>query len=526
MQTRSMLAVALTAALGAGAGCGSGKAGRLDARVVGDSDGQTLAARVALTDAAGRPVEIDGTHPHVHYLGKRWCYVDGAFSAALPAGGVEVAIRRGFETRPLVEKAAAGTRTFRLRRWTDMRAKGWASGDVHAHLPAPGEALLQMRGEDLNVANLLTLGGLDMPANGHFSGSAFQGSSPGCELYVQQEIQEWQMGHLTLLGLKTPVPGYPSPGGTLEYWTSNPHWDTLRAMRAARAQGGFVSLAHFENLPGTQSAVGIALGLLDAIELPTWSDATQLPSHWGPWEDSGFSQAEFAVMRGVDLYYQYLNAGFRLPIAAGTDKVDELMPLGSNRTYVPTAGRADYAGWLAGVKAGTGFVTNSPLLEFAVEGQSPGAVVQLSGTKRVRARVVARSVLPFTTLDIVLNGRPVAHKRVPPTTNPAVDGVYTMELEATVELARSSWLAARVLDDPDLNPRVLPRGASVFAHTNPVYFLWEGGRVREEASIAYLRRYVTGFLHWLGQGPAFTLAEDRRNAQRDAEQALRVLESL
>ena len=539
MKTRSMLtiaglALALTLAVVAARLLlvrPAGTSGRLQARIVDDGDEKSLAARVSLTDAGGRPLEVDGSHAHVQYLGQRWCYVDGSFSATIPAGGAVVAIRRGFETRPFSEKVAGEAsgptaRTFRLRRWTDMRARGWVSGDIHAHLPAPGEAPLQMRAEDLGVANLLTLGGLDMPANGHFTGRAAEGSAPGCELYVGQEVQEWQMGHLTLLGLKSEIPGYPNPGGTLEYWTSNPHWDTLRAMRAARAQGGFVSLAHFENLPGTQSAVGIALGLLDAIELPTWGDATQLPAHWGPWDDSGMSQAEFSVMRGVDLYYQYLNAGFRLPIAAGTDKVDEVMPLGSNRTYVATPARTDYAGWLAGVRAGEGFVTNAPLLDFQADGRASGASVEFHGTKRVAARVVARSVLPFTTLDIVLNGRTVAHKRVPIPANPPVDGVYTMEVAATVELAQSSWLAARVLDDPDLNPRVLPRGASVFAHTNPIYFLQDGRKVREQASIAYLHKYVAGFLHWLQAEPQFANAEDRRNTQQDAEQALRVIDSL
>ena len=111
------------------------------------------------------------------------------------------------------------------------------------------------------------------------------------------------------------------PGGTLEYAFSNPHWDILRAARAARAQNGLVSVAHFENLPGAATPVAVALGLLDALELPTWSDPMQLPAHLVPWDNSGMSTAEFTPMRGVDLYYQYLNAGFQLPIAAGTDKI-------------------------------------------------------------------------------------------------------------------------------------------------------------------------------------------------------------
>jgi hypothetical protein len=457
--------------------------------------------------------------------------VDGSFAAAIPASGATVEVRRGLETRPLTEKVGRGVsttaeRTFRLRRFVDWRTRRYVSGDVHAHVPEPAEALRQMRGEDLDVANLMTLGGVDMPVNGHFSGRLHEGSTPGCELYVGQEIQEWQMGHLTLLGLRSQVAGYPGPGGTLEYWSSWPHWDLLRATRAVRAQGGFVSWAHFENLPGFQSPVGVALGLVDAIELPTWGDATQLPAHWGPWDDSGMSLAEFPVMRGVDLYYQFLNAGFRLPIAAGTDKVDDSIPLGSNRTYVPTKDAAGHAGWLEGIRLGTGFVTNGPILEFDVDGRGPGESVGFEGTKRVKARAVARSILPFTTLDIVLNGRAVGHKRLPVPQLTLVDGVYTMEVETTVELDRSAWLAARVVDDPDLNPRVLPRGASVFAHTNPVYFARDGRRVREEPSIAYLRKWVTGFLRWLERDPDFTEPGDRRSAQRDAEQALRVLDAL
>jgi hypothetical protein len=51
------------------------------------------------------------------------------------------------------------------------------------------------------------------------------------------------------------------------------------------------------------------------------------------------------------------------------------------------------------------------------------------------------------------------------------DGLFTLEVEAVFELDRSSWFAARVADDPDSKYRILPRGLTVFAHTNPIYFL-------------------------------------------------------
>jgi hypothetical protein len=385
-----------------------------------------------------------------------------------------------------------------------------------------------MRAEDLNAQVLLYVPDPDSPMaiNKYFTGKIDAGSTQGCEIYVGQEIQDWQMGHLNMLGLTRLVPGYPRAGGTLEYWKSQPQWDLIRATRAVREQNGAVFWAHMSSLPGAERPVGLALGLIDGIELITWSDPTQLPNHWGPWLNSGMSQAEFPTLRGVDLYYQFLNAGFRLPIAAGTDKLGEEIPLGSNRVYAKVQGPATYASWLAAVRAGKAFVTNGPILEFEAGEAAPGDVVEFQGSKRIHARVKARSILPFTTLEILMNGDPVGHKTVPNQNNPPKDGLYSMEVEATVDLARSAWLAARVVDHPDLKNRILPRELSVFAHTDPIYFLQDGRKVREEASIAYLRKYVKGVLHWLGTEPSFANEDDRREARRSAEETLRLYDDL
>jgi hypothetical protein len=511
-----------------------GARGRLEALVIDDATGAPLAARVTVTNSDGKVVEIEGKHEHVQYLDKRWCYVDGSFALAIPASGATIEIHRGLETLPLSAKIAGDSsgksvqKTFRLRRWIDMRRQGYFNGDMHAHLPAPKEAIFQMRAEDLNALTLYAIADPDyrLPTNDCLTGQVDAHSSPDCQICVGQEIQEWQMGHIGIVGLPRMVGGYPHPGGTLEYWKSQPHWDLVRAMRAAREQNGTVFWAHVSSLPGSELPVAAALGLVDGIELVTWNDPTQLPNHWGPWLDSGMPPAAFPVLRGVDLYYQFLNAGFRLPVAAGTDKLGEEIPLGSNRVYARVREPADYAAWLAAVKAGRGFVTNGPILEFEANEARPGDVVEFQGTRRIRARVRARSILPFTTLEIVMNGETVGHKTVPNRDGPPKDGLYSMEVEATVELARSGWLAARVVDHPDLRNRILPRELSVFAHTDPVYFLQDGRKVREEASVGYLRKYVQGVLHWLGTEPSFTREEDRREAQRSAEEALRFYEGL
>jgi hypothetical protein len=238
------------------------------------------------------------------------------------------------------------------------------------------------------------------------------------------------------------------------------------------------------------------------------------------------SSAEFPVLRALDLYYQFLNAGIRLPVAAGTDKFGEEIPLGSNRTFARSGAPSNYANWIAAVKAGKSFVSNGPILDFVADGHGSGDVIDFHGTKQVKARVTAQSILPFNTLEIVCNGATVGHMTMPLSSNTPVDGIYSMVIEATVTLQKSGWLAARVVDHPDLRNPILPRNLTVFAHTSPVYFLRDGHKVREQASIDYLCKYVSGVIHWLGTGPDFAAADALRNAQQEARQALQYYKKL
>jgi hypothetical protein len=231
-------------------------------------------------------------------------------------------------------------------------------------------------------------------------------------------------------------------------------------------------------------------------------------------------------MRSLDLYYQYLNAGFRVPIGAGTDKMGNDIPVGSNRLYVRFTGEPTYEKWLAGLKAGNGFVTNGPMLTFEAEGHSSGDVVPFSETRTVKARATATSILPFQSLEIVVNGEVAAVTNAANRNRSGPDGLYTAEAEGTFSLNRSSWMAARVAENPAIRNRILPRGLTVFAHSNPIYFLRDGTRVRQLPSIQYLEKYVRGTIHWLNTGAKFRDAAERDEAVRLAEQARRLYAEL
>jgi len=71
---------------------------RLEGRIVDDKTGQPVAATVMITDGEGKPLEIDGKHAHVEYLGRRRCYVDGAFPLIGRPNHLMVEVRRGLDT--------------------------------------------------------------------------------------------------------------------------------------------------------------------------------------------------------------------------------------------------------------------------------------------------------------------------------------------------------------------------------------------------------------------------------------------
>ncbi|MBK7711852.1 MAG: hypothetical protein IPJ37_13505 [Bacteroidales bacterium] len=264
--------------------------------IVDDISGEQQSARVAVTDRFGQSVHIDGIHTDVEYLGKIWCYTDGLFSVTSDTKDIGIEVRRGPETLPV--KISTGknqtSSKIKLHRWIDMQQKGYMNGDIHIHTPFAETAHLQMKAEDLDVLNILV--GEDSVKNRQFTGNIDPASSPGHTIYVAQEVRDWQMGHLTLLGLSSMVPGYPIVGGTLESY-SHTHWLMSHAMDETHRQGGIVIWSHYSNLPGAESPVAIALGKIDGLELMTYDDPTQLPSHWGPWKNSGMPIAEFPVLR-------------------------------------------------------------------------------------------------------------------------------------------------------------------------------------------------------------------------------------
>src|SRR5262249_45580019 len=136
--------------------------------------------------------------------------------------------------------------------------------------------------------------------------------------------------------------------------------------------------------------------------------------------------------------------------------------IGALRTYVrlEPGEEFDYQAWNRAIRRGRTFVSCGPLIELEVEGREPGDEIALpkgGGTLNVRA--TARSAQRFERIEIVVNGLVVARGDV------GADGLAA-ELSAAVEVAESSWIAARCYGRDKL---WTTSPIDVGAHTSPVW---------------------------------------------------------
>jgi hypothetical protein len=238
-------------------------------------------------------------------------------------------------------------------------------------------------------------------------------------------------------------------------------------------------------------------------------------------------------------WYHLLNCGFPLKISGETDfPCMSGLRVGQGRVYVRLGNvkSIDFDAWCAGLAAGRSYVSDgfAHALEFTVGGKQSGERLELAkpGTVAVRARVAfaARtplavpygSVIPaggrklvgdtvnlhgprrdgeFTAageprrVELIVNGRPVASQDVP-----ADDGVH--ELEFTVPIERSSWVALRHF------PQM---------HTNPVDVIVDGRSIRASRRSAQWCHEALEQL-WRARGPAIKPAE-RDEARQAFDQA-------
>lgn len=457
--------------------------------IVDAESGETIPCRVAFHSPEGVPYAPHGHHAPVYANQPTWnvdvggdvtlgqiayAYIDGTCQGWLPRGRVLVDVARGYEYEPLrtwvdIEPGQQELK-LELKRWIDMNAQGFFSGDTHVHFLSAQGSLTEAQAEDLNVVNLLqSQWGHLFTNTEEFTGRPYLSQDKNTIVYVSQENRQHMLGHLSLLGLKTPVmpwatggPGEAELGGGLDITMS--HWAD-----AAHEQGATVILPHLPT-PNAESAALVATGRADAVEM-----------------------LDFLSFEHLE-YYRYLNGGYRLPLVGGTDKMSNETPVGLYRTYVQLAENEEftYDTWRQALKRGRTFLSGGALLWFTVEGQPVGSEIKIPGGGTVEIEAIARSVFPIHCLQIVAAGDIVAE---------TVDekGCRELRLHARLKIERDTWLAARCAGPGyTARPHYDHRKRGIMAHTSPIYVTCQDHyAVFDNASAQYMLTLIEGGLSYI-----------------------------
>jgi hypothetical protein len=186
-------------------------------------------------------------------------------------------------------------------------------------------------------------------------------------------------------------------------------------------------------------------------------------------------------------------------------------------------GEFTYDNWMRGLRQGRTFVTNSPLLEFTVNGHPPGGVIEAAPRKPVvRIQASAQSQLPYDRLEVVVNGTVIGDS------SPS-GSRHRAQINLEYAVKDSCWIAARVLEDSDtyrakaVNMRTIHqargtlhgdyygtrRPETVFAHTSPVYVLRDGRPIRSQEDAEYYVRYLESAIAWLDKEGNFARPSDK-----------------
>jgi hypothetical protein len=483
--------------------------GRLHVTIREAETGKAVAARCYLTDPTNQSWSPVGAINYVKPP-ERHFIAGGEFQIALPPRKYTLRIERGPEYRAVTREVEIRSQETReekieLSRWINMNARGWYSGDLHNHrdwreMP---ELLLA---EDLNLAPTLTAWVWEdrpissAPLAGPGIAAVRVVDATHAYSVFDTEIERLRdgPGAVDLIGLTTPL-------AFKGYLLSPPN--SLFA-EAAHRQGGYVDA---EKITWRDVAALVALGEVDFAGLVyNHFNRHGVETETDPWGMIPKERPEYATPAGMPLwamevYYRFLNCGFKLPVSAGSASGVKPSPLGYNRVYVHLSGKFSYRDWFRALKAGRSFATNGPMLFLTVDGHEPGETIHMprkpgggagKSAGRLSIHLEASSGGELARVEVVCKGKVIR------TVTPADDPTH-LRADFDIEATETGWLAARAFEKPN--------GAVRFAHTSPVYVQvgQEPGSVAEDARF---------FLTWIDRESRFyeNLSGFRSDADRQA----------
>jgi hypothetical protein len=418
------------------------------------------------------------------------------FVVRLPQGRYTLTAERGKEYHIERVALAVGDKPFavvlRLRRWIDMAARGWYSGDTHTHRTL-AELPNIMLAEDLNVAFPLIdwVREAFVPpivrreASFQDPGAGAIRIDPGHVIVPRNTEYEifsangktHALGAFFVINHKTPLDVGVPP--------------VVPVAARAHREGALIELDK-HNWPWSMALVPVMpVDLFELANNHIWetgfafrtfgeapADAMEIERDAGGFTERGW------VDFGFKNYYALLNCGFRLRPTAGTASGVHPVPLGFGRVYVALDAGLDADAWLDGLKAGRSFVTTGPMLFVTLDGHAPGhRFVQADTAPRdYHLAGTVESAAPLDRIEVVVNG--AVARTIRPINRPTERGASENRVEAAVAIDGTSWVAVRCYE-------TIEDGRERFAHGAPFHIDVAGKPLRpRKFEVDYLIRRV------------------------------------
>jgi len=458
-------------------------AAELQVKVV-DEQGRPLACRVLVRPAGGECIVPDGAVA-VPVPPDRWFACPGEAVVEVPEGEVLLRVERGLEyvrfKQEIEVTALETTRTVTLRRWIDMRSRGYLCAENHIHIaPAILGPMLVAEGLDFGTS-LTWWNGPDArrpisPGSQRVSLLKFAGQKVPTSIFDAELEYGW--GAAYIQNLPAPMP--------IETARNRPNLDYVchacESGGLVHYQAGWSREVLLDALSGYVHVVNVCNNNFHLHRFQPrshYSNLLQVPD-FPVYEDT-----DQGMMRmNTDTYYRLLNCGLKLAAGAGTACGVKPNPVGYNRAYVRVPADASLQEFNKAWASGKNFVTNGPMIFLkTIAGQQPGATIDLpSDGDRVSIELSIFSDQPLTSAEIVLNGQVVNTFEV--------TEKRRFSSTAQIVVRKGSWLAARctarddLLSDQEISVyrlgsddhRFRQRPSRLrFAHTSPIY-LCVGGQ--------------------------------------------------
>ncbi len=381
----------------------------------------------------------------------------GAYEFMVRRGPEFLEVRSGFE----LERNAQDAFEVVVPHKVPMRNEGWYSGDLLSPI-APELLSRWMRADDLDVVATTLVAERREPSGK----DALQALN-----YVQQK------SHLF---------NHPGQGGVLVHRLDEP----------SLARETSTSFALFDALDSTDSSFTeltrpwerdvpllLATEKINSIQLLSThllpDTALPLtPSIRNP-DSLRFKGKKGLARLSEYIYWQMLEAGFRLPPTAGSG-FDGKLPthLGYNRVYVwlaPNSPR-DVSTWWSQLRAGHTMVTNGPLLRATINGQPPGSIHPSYSPQPIALDIELELTVrdPVEYLDVIFNGKAIYQARLE---DHAKRGQFP-----PLSIEESGWLVLRVVTEHEDSYRM--------ATTAPFYFEFDSQRRISKAAVEFFQEWL------------------------------------